>query len=122
MVKRRKSLKEAWHLVKSARPVASPHEKYWEQLRQLEVREHGSVSLTSEDVGPTLQDQLRMLRLQHRQENSANGASKVELESDSNSSLYRRDRCSCAESHAFDGRRQTVRIGSQLRIRNVSEL
>lgn len=53
------TLRSAWDLLRSAYPRASPHELYWRQLRELEAERFGRVTLSEEDVGPTLQDMMR---------------------------------------------------------------
>jgi hypothetical protein len=53
------TLKAAWEHLKACRGVVSPHKSYWAQIRDLEKEIHGSISLTEEDVGPTLQDLMK---------------------------------------------------------------
>ena len=56
------TLKKAYEHLMQVRPMLSPHEKYFEQLQQLEQQVHGSISLTRHDIGPSLQETLRQLR------------------------------------------------------------
>ena len=56
------TLKRAYEHLMQVRPMLSPHEKYFEQLQQLEQQVHGSISLTRHDIGPSLQETLRQLR------------------------------------------------------------
>jgi len=83
------SLKAAWDLLKAARPMASPHENYWAQLRALELKTRGVVSLSKEDVWPTLQDQMRAWRdqalLEQQQEKEAKEAKETTLHGDARS-------------------------------------
>jgi len=59
VARRRLTLRDAWATLTAGHPRASPHELYWKQLRELELKQLGAVSLTAEDVGPTLQDLMR---------------------------------------------------------------
>uniref|UniRef100_A0A6B2LRV0 Tyrosine specific protein phosphatases domain-containing protein n=1 Tax=Arcella intermedia TaxID=1963864 RepID=A0A6B2LRV0_9EUKA len=61
------SLLDAWNLLKSAHPKASPHELYWEKLRNIELQKTGEITLTKEILGPTMQDWLRSQASNHQQ-------------------------------------------------------
>ena len=56
------SLKDAYHLVSTARPRTAIHEVYFEQLRQIEFARSGTTTLSQEDVGPSVQELIRRLR------------------------------------------------------------
>jgi len=53
------TLKQAHQHLKAKRPIISPHELYWKQLRDLEVKLTGKLTLSEEEIGPTLQQQMR---------------------------------------------------------------
>ena len=61
MLNNRWTLRRAYQHVAERRGMASPHERYFEQLQDLDVRLHGGdgPSLTREDVGPSLQQIMR---------------------------------------------------------------
>lgn len=56
------SLKEAYHLMSTARPRVAVHEAYFEQFRQVEISRYGANSLSQDDVGPSVQGLIRRLR------------------------------------------------------------
>lgn len=56
------SLKDAYHLVSTARPRTAIHEAYFEQLRQIELARSGTSTLSQDDVGPSVQEFIRRLR------------------------------------------------------------
>jgi hypothetical protein len=56
------SLKEAYHLMSTARPRVAVHEAYFEQLRQVEISRYGANSLSQDDVGPSVLGLIRRLR------------------------------------------------------------
>jgi protein-tyrosine phosphatase len=62
MVREQWRLRQAYQWVKTRRKQISPHEGYWKQLQALELRLYGSISLTMEEIGPTLQDVIRDIR------------------------------------------------------------
>lgn len=59
------TLKKAYEHVKQVRPMMSPHERYFEQLQQLDKEKHGAISVTRSDVGPSLQMVLRQIRQEY---------------------------------------------------------
>ena len=62
------SLKDAYHLVSTARPRLAVHEAYFEQLRQVEISRYGANSLSQDDVGPSVQELIRRLRAETESE------------------------------------------------------
>lgn len=68
------TLKKAYEHVKQVRPMMSPHERYFEQLQELDKEKHGTISVTREDVGPSLQQQLRDIRQEYILEQQAKQA------------------------------------------------
>ena len=50
--------------MKRGRSQCSPHELYFEKLRVLEMEVHGRVTLSREEVGPSIQEIFRSLRKQ----------------------------------------------------------
>ena len=61
MLNKRWTLRRAYEHVAERRAMASPHERYFEQLQDLDVLLHGGdgPSLTRDDVGPSLQQLMR---------------------------------------------------------------
>ena len=60
MLLKHKTLKESFNMVRRCRPCMSPHERYFKQLQALDRRLHGGeLSLTREQVGPSLQQIVR---------------------------------------------------------------
>eukprot|EP00939_MAST-03C_sp_MAST-3C-sp1_P005181 g5181.t1 len=56
------TLKQSFECVRNGRPCSSPHERYFKQLQHLDRRLHGGeLSLTREEVGPSLQQTVRSL-------------------------------------------------------------
>jgi len=56
------TLEKAYKHVVECRSMASPHEKYFEQLQTLEKQIHNKITLTRKDIGPSIQQQIRELR------------------------------------------------------------
>ena len=79
------SLKKAYLHVTKERPVASPHERYFEQLQALELQWAGiqAPTLTREDIGPSLQQMLRDIAASHRTHSELGGNSQAASEGSS---------------------------------------
>jgi hypothetical protein len=60
----RMSLKRAYELTTAVRPKISLHERYFEQLQSLEMSTHGTISLQQTDIGPSVQQLIRELRIE----------------------------------------------------------
>mmetsp|Transcript_4787 Transcript_4787/g.14425 ORF Transcript_4787/g.14425 Transcript_4787/m.14425 type:complete len:367 (+) Transcript_4787:172-1272(+) len=63
MLKKKMTLKDAWVKVKTLRPIIFPHDCYLDQLRQIEEKVFGQITLTQEDTGPSIQEYLKELRM-----------------------------------------------------------
>eukprot|EP00188_Purpureofilum_apyrenoidigerum_P002204 Plantae.Rhodophyta-Purpureofilum_apyrenoidigerum.ctg23399.p1 GENE.Plantae.Rhodophyta-Purpureofilum_apyrenoidigerum.ctg23399~~Plantae.Rhodophyta-Purpureofilum_apyrenoidigerum.ctg23399.p1 ORF type:complete len:368 (+),score=75.22 Plantae.Rhodophyta-Purpureofilum_apyrenoidigerum.ctg23399:180-1283(+) len=63
MLRKKLTLKEAWIKVKTLRPIVFPHDSYLSQLRQIEEKVFGKVTLTQQDTGPSIQEYLKELRI-----------------------------------------------------------
>lgn len=68
MVREKWSLERAYKHVTGARTQALPHEKYFDQLQLLEKQILGKISYTREQAGPSLQQILRDLRSEWKEE------------------------------------------------------
>lgn len=53
------TLKDAFLHLRSVRPIVSPHEDYWEQLKQFEKELTGNISICKADIGVSFQEQMR---------------------------------------------------------------
>eukprot|EP00940_MAST-03C_sp_MAST-3C-sp2_P003082 g3082.t1 len=67
------TLKQSFECVRRGRPCISPHERYFKKLQTLDKRLHGGeLSLTRDDVGPSLQQTVRdMLREEDKENRSS---------------------------------------------------
>jgi len=69
------SLRRAFLHTQAIRPQVNPHELYFEQMQRLEQQSFGNVTLTREDIGPSLQQMMRNIRAEAEKERDAAGVS-----------------------------------------------
>jgi hypothetical protein len=58
------TLKRAYELVTSVRPIISVHERYFEQLQILEEKTYGTITLHQTEIGPSVQQLIREMRIE----------------------------------------------------------
>lgn len=68
------TLEKAYLHVRERRTTMSPHEKYFVQLQRLEEEVHGRVTLTREQIGPSLQQMMRDLKKLYMEEQAKEAA------------------------------------------------